>query len=157
MGLHLLGGAGSLEAHTLPTPWSQELPLHSSSGFLNSWLRSAPHNFLMMSLILTAYIWKVDLQEKASLWLQKEEKKLRWVVERWREHSSELPVLRFAAAVRTTPWPGSWLQTEASGRPWVTSGPGLSHSQWPGCPATRKGTKGTFDVQKPSSLAGWLH
>lgn len=77
VGLHLLGGAGSLEAHTLPTLWAQELPLHSSSGFLNSWLRSAPHNFLMMSLILTAYIWKVDLQEKASLRFQKEEKKIK--------------------------------------------------------------------------------
>ena len=50
-----------------------------------------------------------------------------------------------------TPQPVSWLQREASGRAWVTSGPGLSHRQRPGCPATRKGTKGSFDVQRPSS------
>lgn len=46
--------------------------------------------------------------------------------------------------------PVSFLAAEgASGRAWVTSGPGLSHHQRPGCPATRKGTKGTFDVQGP--------
>lgn len=46
--------------------------------------------------------------------------------------------------------PGSFLAAEGGQWPvWVTSGPGLSHHQRPGCPATRKGTKGTFDVQGP--------
>lgn len=67
------------------------------------------------------------------------------------ERGSCLLILRFAAAASATPQPVSWLQREASGRAWVTSGPGLSHRQRPGCPATRKGTKGTFDVQRPSS------
>lgn len=71
---------------------------------------------------------------------------------RWRGESSGLLILRFAAAVSATPQPVSWLPREASGPAWVTSGPGLSHRrQQPGCPATRKGTKGTFDVQRPSS------
>lgn len=66
------------------------------------------------------------------------------------ERGSCLPILRFAAACECHS-PVSWLQREASGRAWVTSGPGLSHRQRPVCPATRKGTKGTFDVQGPSS------
>lgn len=46
--------------------------------------------------------------------------------------------------------PGSFLAAEGGQWPaWVTSEPGLSHHQRPGCPATRKGTKGTFDVQGP--------
>lgn len=61
------------------------------------------------------------------------------------------PYFEICCSLSATPQPVSWLQREASGRAWVTSGPGLSHRQRPGCPATRKGTKGTFDVQRPSS------
>lgn len=82
-GLHLLRGAGS-EAHTLPTSWAQEAPPHSSSGFLNSWLSSVPHNFLTMSLILTAYTWKVDLQVKPSLRLKTKEEEIEEEI-RWLE------------------------------------------------------------------------
>lgn len=64
--------------------------------------------------------------------------------------------MRFAAAAGATPQSVSWLQREASGRAWVTSGPGLSHHQRPGCPATRKGTKGTFDVRGPPLGTGTL-
>ena len=67
------------------------------------------------------------------------------------ERGSCLLILRFAAACECHYQPVSWLQREASGRAWVTSGPGLSHRQRPVCPATRRGTKGTFDVQRPSS------
>lgn len=117
--------------------------------------RSAPHIFLMMSPILTSYILKVDLQVKSFVRLKKKKKRnKRCAVGRWRGGERPLPLYFEICCSCKCHSPASFLASEGGQWPGVgdvRARPESSPAARLGCPATRKGTKGTFDVQRPSS------
>jgi hypothetical protein len=150
MALHLLGGAGSSEAQSLPTAWAQESQLLSCSG--SSLLVEVSFTYFSADITHSDFLTLHGCWTHETLLEAFKRRTARWAVGTWRGRDRQWPpFLRWAAVVCATPWLVSWLQREASGSAWVTSGPGLSHRQQPGCPATGKGTKETFDVQRPSS------
>lgn len=108
----------------------------------------------MMSLThLTSYILKVDLQVKPSMGLKKVKRRRRekkGVLWRDGEEERHWPPYFEICCSSECHSPASFLAAEGGQWPGVGDvRAGLSHHQRPGCPATRKGTKGTFDVQGP--------